>query len=124
VYPSSNTVNPAGITGGVLGGFAAMNGAVSYVDTSMKAVDARTGKPLWSAGADLGALQFGGTAGGLFLAATIDNPDGGLYGWDARTGQQAWHHPVTGGSGRWTFVPSPNGLLGSRSGRLYAVRAR
>lgn len=124
VYPESNTVYPAGITGGVLGGFAAMSGTVSYVDTSMKAVDARTGKALWSAGAELGALQFGGTAGGLFLAATIDNDQGGLYGWDARTGRQAWHHPVTGGSGRWTFLQSPNGLLASRSGRLYAVRAR
>jgi outer membrane protein assembly factor BamB len=126
VYPSSDAVSPATVTGGPLGGFAALGGVVCYVDTSMKALDTRTGKTLWSAGGDLGALRFAGTAGGLFLAAAMDGGSGqdGLYGWAAGTGEQVWRYPVTGGAGRWTFLQSPNGLLAARSGRLYAIRAR
>jgi len=51
------------------------------------------------------------------------NGQGGLYGWDAKTGRQAWHYPVAGGSGNWAFLQSPGGLLAARSGQLYAFRA-
>lgn len=110
------SVNPATDAGG----YAAAGQVVCYLDGSMKAVDGRTGKALWSAGGDLGLTQLAGAVNGMFLAAA---PGNGLYGWDARTGQQAWHFPVTGNSGMWSFLYPSGGLLASQAGRLYSFRA-
>lgn len=102
------------------GGYATADQVVCYLDGSMKTVDGRTGKALWSAGGGLGLTQLAGTANGMFLAAA---PGNGLYGWDMRTGQETWHYPVAGGSGRWSFLQPSGGLLASYAGRLYSFRA-
>jgi serine/threonine protein kinase len=111
------SINPASDAGG----YAAANQVVCYLDGSMKAVNGRTGQAMWSAGGDLGLTQLAGAVNGLFLAVAPGNA--GLYGWDARTGQQAWHSPVADGSGNWSFLHPPGGLLASRAGRLYSFQS-
>jgi eukaryotic-like serine/threonine-protein kinase len=109
------SVNPSSDTGG----YAVTDQVICYLDGSMNAVDGLTGEAMWSAGGDLGITQLAGAVNGLFLATA----PGGLYGWNAKTGQQVWHYPVAGGSGRWSFLNPADGLLASQAGRLYSFRS-
>ncbi|MBL1119842.1 serine/threonine-protein kinase [Streptomyces sp. 110] len=88
---------------------------VCYLDKVLHAVDARTGARRWTAGSGLGELQFLGAIRGLFLLAGKK----GLYGFDAETGQQIWHHPVSGGSGSWSAFPTDDQVFASWSGKLF-----
>ncbi|MEY9860729.1 outer membrane protein assembly factor BamB [Catenulispora sp. GAS73] len=120
------TVNPALAGDGTSGGYAIVDQTVCYLDGVLKAINARHGTPLWTAGNDLGQLQLGGAVGGFFVAAALDADGGqaGLYGWEARTGKPAWRFPVSDGTGAWTFLMQPNGLLASRNGHLFAFMLR
>ncbi|MDW6057030.1 hypothetical protein SAZ11_01630 [Streptomyces sp. FXJ1.4098] len=73
------------------------------------------GAKRWTAGSGLGELQFLGAVRDLFLLAG----EKGLYGFDAGTGQQVWHHPVSGGSGSWSAVPTDDHVFASWSGELF-----
>ncbi|MGO4759253.1 PQQ-binding-like beta-propeller repeat protein, partial [Streptomyces sp. 2MCAF27] len=84
-------------------------------DQVLHAVDARTGAKRWTAGSGLGELQFLGAVRDLFLLAG----EKGLYGFDAGTGRQVWHHPVSGGSGSWSAVPTDDHVFASWSGKLF-----
>ncbi|MEU5640920.1 protein kinase domain-containing protein [Streptomyces milbemycinicus] len=132
-YPSTGA---AGATGGLLTAFDPKTGktlwsvrtaargmrgydrsgdTVCYLDQVLHAVDARTGAKRWTAGSGLGELQFLGAVRDLFLLAGKK----GLYGFDAGTGQQVWHHRVSGGSGSWSAVPTDDHVFASWSGKLF-----
>jgi outer membrane protein assembly factor BamB len=109
-------------------GLAVRGQTLCYFDNGLKAVDLRTGQARWTAGADLAPkLQFLWEAGGLFLAGTLDdaNGQGGLYGWDAATGQQVWHYPVVTNAGdttRWNAAEVGGYLVASYAGTMFAFR--
>ncbi|MGY0063962.1 outer membrane protein assembly factor BamB family protein [Streptomyces sp. LZ34] len=132
-YPATGA---AGATGGLLAAFDPKTGktlwsvrtaargmrgydrsgdTVCYLDQVLHAVDAQTGAKRWTAGSGLGELQFLGALRDLFLLAG----EKGLYGFDAGTGQQVWHHPVSGGSGSWSAFPTDDHVFASWSGKLF-----
>lgn len=132
-YPATGA---AGATGGLLAAFDPKTGktlwsvrtaargmrgydrsgdTVCYLDRVLHAVDARTGAKRWTAGSGLGEPQFLGAVRDLFLLAGKK----GLYGFDAGTGQQIWHHPVSGGSGSWSALPTDDHVFASWSGKLF-----
>lgn len=96
-------------------GYDRSGATVCYLDKVLRAVDAETGTDRWTAGSGLGELEFLGAVRGLFLAATAK----GLYGFRADTGEQVWHHPVSGGSGPWSAFPVGDRLFATWSGRLF-----
>jgi serine/threonine protein kinase len=142
-YPGTDTLASSS-QGGMIGAFDAVTGrklwsletphnagwgwcgqTLCYVDTNFHAVDLLTGKALWTAGADLAPkLQLLGGAGDMIVAGTSDdaNGQGGLYGWDAKTGRQVWHHPVAtnGGSNAvWSAYRPDERFIASYSGTLF-----
>ncbi|MFE0380681.1 PQQ-binding-like beta-propeller repeat protein [Streptomyces inhibens] len=96
-------------------GYARSGATVCYLDSVLHAVDAQTGTPRWTAGSGLGTLQFLGAIRGLFLAA---GPKG-LYGFQADTGKQVWHYPVSGGSDSWSTSLAGDHCFASWSGKLF-----
>ncbi|WP_052682076.1 protein kinase domain-containing protein [Saccharothrix sp. ST-888] len=96
-------------------GYDRSGATVCYLDSVLRAVDARTGAKRWAAGSGLGELQFLGAVRGLFLAAG----PAGLYGFHADDGKQVWHYPVSGGSGRWSAFPADDHFIAGCSGKLF-----
>lgn len=97
-------------------GYGRSGATVCYLDSVLHAVDARTGAVRWTAGSGLGELQFLGVARGLFLAAGT----AGLYGFQADTGKQLWHYPVSGAAGYWSAFPVDDHLFAGCSGKLFS----
>ncbi|MGP8304127.1 outer membrane protein assembly factor BamB family protein [Streptomyces inhibens] len=96
-------------------GYTRSGATVCYLDSVLHAVDAQTGTARWTAGSGLGTLQFLGAVRGLFLAA---GPKG-LYGFQAATGKQVWHYPVSGGSDSWSTSLAGGHCFASWSGKLF-----
>jgi outer membrane protein assembly factor BamB len=98
-------------------GYAVSGQTLCCLDQTLRAVDLRTGRHLWTTNASLGTLQLLGVAGGMFLTA---GPDG-LTGWDPATGTAVWKQAISGGGGGGAAaVQSGNGLYVSSAGKLMA----
>ncbi|MEU1146627.1 PQQ-binding-like beta-propeller repeat protein [Streptomyces sp. NPDC005863] len=100
-------------------GFARAGSTVCYLDKKvLYGLDAATGAKRWTAGSGLADLDLLGAVRGLFFAAGTK----GLYAFDAGTGEQVWHHRVSGGSGKWSGRAVGGDLYAAWSGRLFRVR--
>ncbi|MFD0854085.1 PQQ-binding-like beta-propeller repeat protein, partial [Actinomadura adrarensis] len=105
-----------------------VNGRYVYVMDSPRlvALDARTGRRLWSADtpAANGAPMV--AAGGLICIGVAGTPDSGLYGWDAKTGQIVWNHPVAtpASTKQWTLSTKGPALAAAHGTALLAFHLR
>lgn len=93
-------------------GYAVLGQTLCYYDTALRAIDLRTGNPLWTHNNQPTGTALLGATNTLFL--TTDTKS--LYGWDATTGEQIWHFAVSGPA---SAIQTPGTLLVTDNTSLY-----
>lgn len=103
-----------------------VNGRHAYILDNHKliALDARTGRRLWTAdtpGDDTAPLI---AAGGLVCTGVAGITDPGLYGWDEATGTLKWRYPLATSSStdQWLLTSTASTLVALQNETLAAFR--
>jgi outer membrane protein assembly factor BamB len=103
-----------------------VNGGQAYVldNRNLIALDARTGRRLWSAGTPAGDTAPLITAGGLVCTGVAGTTGPGLYGWNAATGKLVWNHPVASSdiADQWILTATGSVLTAVQNTTLMAFR--
>ncbi|MEV5829168.1 PQQ-binding-like beta-propeller repeat protein [Spirillospora sp. NPDC052242] len=101
------------------------NGKYVYIMDAPRlvALDARTGRRVWSADTPVSGTAPLVTAGGL-ICTGVTGSNSGLYGWDARTGRLVWNHPVSTpvSTEQWVFDSDGPTLAAAHGTTLHAFR--
>lgn len=103
-----------------------VNGGRAYVldNRSLIALDARTGRRLWSAGTPADDTAPLVAAGGLVCTGVAGATGPGLYGWNAVTGKLVWNHPMASSNltDQWALTTTGSVLAASQNSTLAAFR--
>ncbi|GAA4519511.1 hypothetical protein GCM10023191_095160 [Actinoallomurus oryzae] len=103
-----------------------VNGGQAYVldNRNLIALDARTGRRLWSAGTPADDTAPLIAASGLICTGVAATTGAGLYGWNAATGELVWNHPVASSdiADHWILTATGPVLTAVQNTTLMAFR--
>ncbi|QKW36887.1 PQQ-binding-like beta-propeller repeat protein [Actinomadura sp. NAK00032] len=97
-------------------------GAFILDSPHLVALDARTGKRLWSADSPAPNTAPLVAAGGLICTGVAGTTGSGLYAWDAETGRIIWNYPLTtpASTKQWEFGTNGSILAAAHGNALLA----